>query len=405
MATIKLKFRPSTIIGKKGTLYFQLIHSRSIKRIKTSYQIYDYEWDSNTGNVITRDINSSYRGALLKGIRDNIKLDFKYLNSIISDLENTGRDYKVDDIIRTFLESKSDRVSVFEYIKYQIDVSRNSRKERKSEILRQLLHSLMRFREFKDFSFDMINDKIIIDYEMFMRTSNLCRNTTSFYMRTFRSIFNSAVNEGIVQQSFPFKKVYTGIDKTSKRAITIDEIRKINNIDLKSMQSIEFARDIFMFSFYMRGMSFVDIAYLQKKNLSNGFLTYNRRKTGQQLTIKWEFTMQAIVDKYMEPNSDYIFPILNVAKGNLRRQYLSKMLLINRQLKKIAELTGIKTQLTMYVARHSWASIAQSRNVSLKAISLGMGHDNEETTRIYLDSIQTNIIDEANNEIIGLLNN
>lgn len=72
-------------------------------------------------------------------------------------------------------------------------------------------------------------------------------------------------------------------------------------------------------------------------------------------------------------------------------------------MKKIAELSKISIPLTMYVARHSWASIAQSKNVPMQAISLGMGHDNEETTRIYLASIQTNVIDNANSKILSLL--
>ena len=79
------------------------------------------------------------------------------------------------------------------------------------------------------------------------------------------------------------------------------------------------------------------------------------------------------------------------------------MLLINKYLKRIAELAKINIPLTMYVARHSWASIAQSNNIPINAISLGMGHDKEETTRIYLASIQTDVIDNANSKILRLL--
>ena len=79
------------------------------------------------------------------------------------------------------------------------------------------------------------------------------------------------------------------------------------------------------------------------------------------------------------------------------------MLLINRRLKVIAEKIALSVPLTMYVARHSWASIAQSNNIPINAISLGMGHDKEETTRIYLASIQTDVIDNANSKILRLL--
>lgn len=150
-------------------------------------------------------------------------------------------------------------------------------------------------------------------------------------------------------------------------------------------------------------MSFIDIAYLKKKDLSNGFVIYNRRKTGQQLVIKWEKSMEDIVNKHCNRSSIFLLPIITTQDRSERKQYLNRMLSINRHLKRIAELAGINISLTMYVARHSWASIAQSKNIPMKAISLGMGHDNEETTRIYLASIQTSVIDNANNKILNLL--
>lgn len=129
---------------------------------------------------------------------------------------------------------------------------------------------------------------MICQYESHLRIFGLCRNTTSFYLRVFRSVYNRAVDDGLTEQSNPFKRVYTGVDKTSKRAISLKEIKKIKDLDLSSTPTLDFARDMFLFSFYMRGMSFIDIAYLKRKNLSNGFVVYNRRKTGQQLVVKWE---------------------------------------------------------------------------------------------------------------------
>ena len=268
------------------------------------------------------------------------------------------------------------------------------------------LDMVLRFRNFrnnKDLYFDMIDDKLICQYESYLKASNLCRNTTSFYMRTLRSVYNQAVEEGLSKQSAPFKHVYTGVDKTSKRAISLNEIRKIKNLNLRDEPKLDFARDLFLFSFYMRGMSFIDIAYLKKTNLSDGYVTYNRKKTGQQITIKWEKEMEEIINKYTDKSNTFLFPIIERNDGTERRQYLNKMLIINRKLKKIAQLAGVSTPLSLYVARHSWASIAQAKNVPLRTISLGMGHDNEETTRIYLSSIQSNIVDKANSKILSLL--
>ncbi len=150
---------------------------------------------------------------------------------------------------------------------------------------------------------------------------------------------------------------------------------------------------------YTRGMSFVDIAYLKKKDLQNGTLTYRRRKTGQQLFIKWEKPMQEIIDKYPVNESPYLLPIIRKTE-NERSQYRNALHTINDNLKKVAELAGLHTNLTLYCARHSWASIAKSKNIPISVISEGMGHDSESTTQIYLASLDNSLIDKANELIL-----
>lgn len=403
MASIKLKFRVSSLPEKEGTLYFQVIHERVVKQIGTSYRIYESEWDEHRSDIVMQSLISPNRLKTIKSVREKIAWEKNRLNKIIEQFKNKGRCFSVDEIIREYNAQSSNKTTVFEYIKIQIEKLKSTGKERTSETYKQMLLSFMKFRNGEDLFFDIIDEALICQYESHLRIFGLCRNTTSFYLRVFRSVYNRAVDDGLTEQSNPFKRVYTGVDKTSKRAISLKEIKKIKDLDLSSTPTLDFARDMFLFSFYMRGMSFIDIAYLKKKNLSNGFVVYNRRKTGQQLVVKWEKQMEAIANKHLNSNNPYLFPIITKEDGTERKQYLNKMMLINRYLKKIAELAKIPIPLTMYVARHSWASIAQAKNVPMQAISLGMGHDNEETTRIYLASIQTNVIDNANNKILNLL--
>ena len=186
---------------------------------------------------------------------------------------------------------------------------------------------------------------------------------TSFYMRILRCVYRKAVGEGLALPADPFENVYTGVDKTSKRAATLTDIKHIKQLDLSDHKSLEFARDIFLFSFYMRGMSFIDLAYLRKKDLNSGFVSYSRRKTGKKLIIRWEKQMQEIIDRYGDSETQYLLPIIEREDGTERRQYRNKMLLVNRKLKKIAARAGLTTPLTMYVARHSWASIAKTKNI------------------------------------------
>ena len=290
--------------------------------------------------------------------------------------------------------------SVFSYIRQQAERQQRLGKIRTGEIYRQTLSSFKKFRHNADLDFHQLNTDVVEQYEACMRSNGLSRNTTSFYMRVLRCIYRRAAKERLAPSLDPFRHVYTGVDKTSKRAITLQELRRIKALDLSRRPDLDVARDLFLFSFYMRGMSFVDMAYLRKKDLANGYVTYVRRKTGQQLVIRWEQPMQNILDKYAGTTTRYLLPIIMRQDGTERRQYLNKILQVNRRLKKIAAMARIATPLTMYVSRHSWASIARAKNIPLSIISEGMGHDSEETTRIYLASIQTNQIDEANNRIL-----
>ena len=135
-------------------------------------------------------------------------------------------------------------------------------------------------------------------------------------------------------------------------------------------------------------------------------LEYCRRKTNQHLAIGWEKEPQAIVERYahLTSGTPFLLPIIQKTDGTEYRQYQRKLENINRSLKRIGEMAGLKIPLTTYVARHSWASIARNMNISIAVISEGMGHSSYKTTQIYLDSIDTSKIDEANRRIIRKIN-
>lgn len=261
----------------------------------------------------------------------------------------------------------------------------------------------MHFRNGKDLYPYDINSELMTEYEAYLRSSGVSQNTSSFYMRILRAAYNRSVEKGLAEQKYPFKYVYTGIEKTIKRAVSFKVIKQIRDLNLAPFSTLDYVRDMFLFSFYTRGMSFVDMAYLKKKDLSGGVLSYRRKKTGQQLFIKWEQCMQDIVDKYPPNESSYLLPIIRRADKEERTQYKNASCLVNRNLKIIGSKLGLSIPLTMYVARHSWASIAKSKNIPVTVISEGMGHDSEITTQIYLAALDTSIIDRANNMILKSL--
>lgn len=397
MATVKVKYRPSVREEKEGTIYYQIIHNRVIRQIRTDYRIFREEWDSGKHAVT---ITTGGREAFLRTVKDSMARDLKRLNTVIDKLGSNGGNFTADDVVAKFQEP-ADEPCFSGFMEEVIARLERLGKTRTSETYTAALNSFMRFREGRDIPLDEISPDLMEEYEAYLKGCGVSLNTVSFYNRILRAAYNRAVEKGLTPQRHPFRNVYTGMEKTVKRAIPFEAVRRIKGLDLSLKPAPDFARDMFLFSFYTRGMSFVDMAYLRKSDLKNGILSYRRKKTGQQLHIRWERCMGEIVEKHPNVTTEYLLPVITDPTASERRQYENALHLVNRKLKKVAEMAGISVPLTMYVARHAWASIAKSKNIPLSVISEGMGHDSETTTQIYLASLDTSVIDEANKLILN----
>ena len=399
MASVKVKFRPSTVNGREGTLYYQVIHNRVVRQINTEYKLFVSEWDCHSETIVLHHLSTEQeRNNYLLSIGSRITWDKDRLNKIIHALSQSGI-FVTDDIVIHFHDNRQEQ-SFNAYISQQIARLKRLGKIRTSETYTAALRSFSSFMNDKEVLFDQLNADLFAEYEAYLKSRGNTPNTISFYMRILKAVYNRAVEAGLTEQRYPFKSVYTGVEKTMKRAISLNDLKRIKGLDLSLKPNLDYARDMFLFCFYTRGMSFIDMAYLRKKDLQNGILSYRRRKTGQQLFIKWEKCMQEIADKHKEDyGSPYLLPILKYPYDN-RSQYKNALYRTNKNLKEVAKLAGISIPLTLYVARHSWASIAKSKNIPISVISEGMGHDSEMTTQIYLASLDNSVVDKANTQIL-----
>jgi len=401
MATVKVKFRPSSVNGREGMVYYQVIHNRVARQVATDYKVYASEWDGKYHRIAKSQ--SPDRKNFLLSLQEKIRCDTERFNRIIATLMRKDVYFSAEDVVAEFRLLTS-RLSLFNFMRETIARLRQDGKIRTSETYRYALNSFSQFRDNEDVSLDAFNREMMESYEAYLQAKSLVPNSRSFHMRILRAVYNRACEQGLVESVCnPFSHVYTGVDKTMKRAIDIDSIKRIKDLDLTTDRPVDYARDIFMLSFYMRGMSFIDLAYLKKSDLADGVVTYRRRKTGQKLTVRWTREMQGIIDKYPENETEYLFPIITSGTANPRSQYRNRHYVINRNLKTVAQKIGLKMPLTTYVARHSWASIAKSKGISVSVISEGLGHDNEQTTQIYLASLDTSAVDNANDIILSAL--
>lgn len=375
--------------------------------------------------------------------------------------------------------------------------ARSEGRQRRAEIWRTTFNSFSRFLGGKDIGLRQMEGRLMQRYENCLLAGGLCPNTTSFYLRNLRSAYSKAVKAKLcpAPRQNPFSEVYTGVAKTRKRAVCADTLRAIRKLDLDGRPDLDYARNLFLLSFYTRGMAFADMAGLRRSDLKEGILCYVRRKTGRPLFIRWEGRMQEAVEalwrdaeamgaavrqrggkrlsrrdagvpdgrlpacnrkrdasgfrdevrsgrtrSFLKPVSEadgedsvskdavwnkerrrkrnrkesescgrarsgqgegYLLPIVRDGEAHARSSYRNVQYKVNQGLKEIGKMLGLKMPLTMYVARHSWASLAKSKEVPLSVISDGLGHASERVTRIYLASLDMNAVDEANRMIIN----
>jgi integrase len=400
MTSIKVKFRPSTVAANEGTIYYQIIHERKVRQLLSNYKVFPHEWDDNRSMVIYSP--QSERKPFILSIRERIRWDVERLTKIDRKLDADGLAYTADDVIEEF-NRYSHEYSLFNFMESVIIKLKQNGKTRTSETYFVTLNSFKKFRNGEDIMLDSLTSEVMEAYEAWHKQRGIAPNTISFYTRILRAVYNRAVEQDIIENRNPFRHVYTGVDKTVKRALPLATIKKIKALDLSLTPSLDFARNMFMLSFYLRGMSFIDMAFLKKTDLRNGYVSYRRRKTSQQLIIEWTIEMQMILDKYPENASEYLLPIIRNPSTNERCTYRNVGYNINRNLKRIAEMVGVQIPLTLYVARHSWASAAKAKGIPVSVISEGMGHDSETTTQIYLASLDTSVVDRANSLILKCL--
>lgn len=402
MATVKIKFRPSCVPDKEGTLFYQVTHRRMARQISIRCKVHPYEWDDARSEILLPDGVSGNRRRYLLSLRKSLLEGIGQLQRIIDRLDRTGEVYTSDTVVQQFCATPGgDTLQAF--AASLIAELRHAGKVCVADRYATTMNSFSRFYGRGGILLNAVDAGLIMQYEGYLKAQGICPNTSSYYMRSLRAIYNRAVEKGAVVQQNPFKHVYTGVGKTVKRAISLKTLRLIKSLDLSAQPSVDYARDIFLFSFYTRGMSFVDMAFLKKRDLRNGKLSYRRQKTSQQLCIKWEKQMQDIVDKYDTSDTPYLLPIIKNVAVDGRRQYKSAFHFVNAKLKLLGKQLGLPIPLTTYVARHTWASIAKSKNISISVISEAMGHDSEQTTRIYLASLDTSVVDRANSLILKSL--
>lgn len=397
MITIKVKFRPSTVADHPGSIIYLITCRRIVRQITTDYKVFPCEWDEEQSTPVS--VADNERMAIIQSITQKLHSDIERLDRIIERFDSQRRNYSSEDVVEEFRRTGKEN-TLFIFMENVIVRLRQLKHTGTANNYRAALGSFKRFHNHEDILIESIDHIIMEDYQVYLSATGLVPNSISFYMRILRAVYNRAVGQELTKDRKPFRTVFTGTEKTLKRAISIKDIKRIRSLDLSLKPHLEFARDLFLFLFLCRGMSFIDAAFLKKTDIQHGVLTYRRHKTGQLLHIKIITQINELVDRYSSKDSPHLLPIITHPDNDERRQYETALHSINKALKVIARMIKLPTPLTTYVSRHAWATIAKSKNVPVNIISDALGHDSITTTQIYLASTDAFIIDRANELII-----
>jgi site-specific recombinase XerD len=392
MTSIKpLLYKHKKLKDGSHPIVLQFIKGRKRKLLSLGQSAKEDEWIEEKGIP-------SKKHPYQDKLRNFIKGKVAEANRITIDYESKNKPYSLEDVVNKVKGIASSEY-LFVYLDQIIDGLAKQGRKGNEIVYRCTKNSIQSFHE-GDIVLSDIDNKFLIAYNDYLAGKGLKRNSISVYMRTLRSVLNKAIKEGVMDESvYPFNKYTIKSETTAKRAISKDDINSIRGLELELGSTLDITRDFFMFSFYTRGMSFVDLVYLKKSSIQDGRIVYTRRKTGQKFTIKITEQSQSIIDKYTREDNDYIFPIIK-GRENEFRDYKNAARLMNKKLKVLATMAGIDGDLTTYVARHSWATIAKRSGIPTAVISEGLGHETEETTQIYLDSFENKTLDDANDLII-----
>lgn len=399
MATIKVKLRPLAVPGRPGSIVYLITCRRTVRQITTGYKVFPVEWDKARSAIVFLADNAE-RVKTLQAISQKLCWDLERLNRIAFRLSQQPEGYSSADIVGEFRRAVVEG-SLFRCMENTILRLAQLKRTGTANNYRAALGSFCRFRGGEDVMLESVVPALMEDYQSYLKQQGLAPNSISFYMRIWRAVYNRAVAQGLTQDRKPFRGVFTGMEKTAKRAISLSDVRRIKALDLSSIPHLEFARDMFLFLFYCRGMSFIDAAFLRKTDVQGGVLSYRRHKTGQLLHVKVVSQISGLVERYSDKDSPYLLPVIARPGMAERKQYEAALRRVNNALYTIAGMARLPVRLTTYVSRHAWATIAKSKNVSINVISDALGHDSISTTQIYLASIDTSVIDEVNSIILS----
>lgn len=380
-------------------IIFRITHNRKVYTLNSGFQITELHWNDKRN-----EIDKSHPNASLLNIRISQQY-FKIQQAILQlddDFSMEKLRFMIDDNpkkqLNTTFKTFSDKL-----ISQMIEVNRTGN----AIIYQTAVNRLLSFYGRDDLGFQEIDYSLLDDFAHHLSMNGLKQNSISNYFRSIRAIYNKAIKAKIIERSnYPFAEISIRTEKTAKRAVSKDDITKLIRLNLETNSTAERSLKYFLLSFYLRGMSFTDMAYLKQSNIIDGRVEYKRRKTHKNYSIKLFPEAQVLFKQFNVDGSKYLLPILpndaledSLGAKKLIRQFIKTT---NKYLKRLSEQVGLSSPVTTYTSRHSFGTIAKRLGYSNELIAEALGHEfGNKITNIYLDTFDTDVLDAMHKHVIS----
>ena len=330
--------------------------------------------------------------------------------TIIDNFEANKINFTLLEFESKFVGKTKDDVLVFDFFDEIINDKVKSGKTGNARVYKDTKNSLLKFANNRALRFNDISVTFLEKYEVYLRENNNSDGGIAVKMRQLRALYNDALNRSIVNEEFyPFKKYKISKlkGKATKRALTIEDVKKLLKINIIEYPHLQNSFNYFIFSYYCRGMNFIDLMKLKWSNIQGENIFYTRSKTNKQFVIKILQPVENVLNHYkgLNANSKYVFPLIlseSITPTQLENRKMKTLKKFNKDLKELSKIAGVDSNVTSYVIRHSYATNMKFLGVSSDIISQSMGHSNLEITQSYLKEFENDILDNENEKLLSL---
>ncbi len=333
-------------------------------------------------------------------------------DTILNRYEYDGIEFTVDEFYNEWARRQKGKMTVFKFFDERIQELKKDKRPGNATVYNTAKNYLSNYRKGKDLRFTDLTPQFLKKFKSYLENEQgLSGNTMSIYLRTLRAVYNAAIEDNHVSRDlYPFGKRKFNIaqlsEETLKRALAIGEVKKLYSVNLKEHPELMDARNVFIFSYLVRGIQFYDISHLTWENVQDNRLIYRRAKTKVYFNVKIQPGTSEILRFYKDknPGNKYIFSILDSRIHKTELQIHNRINKtrknINRKLRLVAILADIDKPITTYWARHTYASVHRFKGTPTPMIKELMRHSSEKVTEIYLQNWKNDDLDKLDENLL-----